>query len=103
MAFRKFGAAAVTALTLAFAASPASAVTEIQWWHAMTGPNNDVVVKLATDFNASQSKFKVIPRAKGDNSAPLIPAIPAVTALTLAFAASPASAVTEIQWWHAMT
>src|SRR5215467_13380264 len=65
MAFRKFGAAAATALTLAFAASPAQAATEIQWWHAMTGGNNDVVVKLANDFNASQSDYKVIPTYKG--------------------------------------
>jgi sn-glycerol 3-phosphate transport system substrate-binding protein len=46
-------------------ASPAQAVTEIQWWHAMTGPNNDVVVKLANDFNASQSEYKVVPSFKG--------------------------------------
>src|ERR1700743_523713 len=65
MAFRKFGAATATALMLAFAASPASAVTEIQWWHAMTGPNNDVVVKLANDFNASQGDYKVVPTFKG--------------------------------------
>src|SRR5581483_4967794 len=65
MAFREFGAAAATAVTLAFAASPAHAVTEIQWWHAMTGPNNDVVVKLANDFNASQSDYKIVPTFKG--------------------------------------
>ena len=65
MAFRQFGAAAATALTLAFAASPAFAVTEIQWWHAMTGGNNDVIVKLANDFNASQSDYKVVPTYKG--------------------------------------
>src|SRR5947209_15911099 len=65
MAFRQFGAAAATALTLAFAASPAFAVTEIQWWHAMTGGNNDVIVKLANDFNAAQADYKVIPSYKG--------------------------------------
>jgi sn-glycerol 3-phosphate transport system substrate-binding protein len=65
MAFRQFGAAAVLATTLAFAASPAQAVIEIQWWHAMTGGNNDVVVKLANDFNASQSDYKVVPTYKG--------------------------------------
>ena len=64
MIFRRLGAAAVAAATLAFA-SPAFAVTEIQWWHAMTGANNDVIVKLATDFNASQSDYKVIPTYKG--------------------------------------
>lgn len=46
-------------------ASPAYAVTEIQWWHALTGANNDVVVKLAEEFNASQSDYKVVPSYKG--------------------------------------
>jgi sn-glycerol 3-phosphate transport system substrate-binding protein len=45
--------------------APALAVTEIQWWHAMVGGNNDVVVKLADEFNASQSDYKVIPSYKG--------------------------------------
>src|SRR6202171_2139581 len=45
--------------------TPALAVTEIQWWHAMTGANNDVIVKLANDFNASQSDYKVVPTFKG--------------------------------------
>src|SRR5271163_957377 len=64
MALRHFGAAAAT-ITLAIYASPAYAVTEIQWWHAMTGPNNDVVVKLANDFNAAQSDYKIVPTFKG--------------------------------------
>ena len=64
MALRQLGAAMAAAVTLGFAA-PAYAVTEIQWWHAMTGPNNDVVVKLANDFNASQSDYKIIPTFKG--------------------------------------
>ncbi|MGY4599827.1 sn-glycerol 3-phosphate transport system substrate-binding protein [Bradyrhizobium sp. GM22.5] len=66
MALRHFGAAAAIALTVGLSASPALAVTEIQWWHAMTGANNDVIVKLATDFNASQSDYKVIPTYKGN-------------------------------------
>src|SRR6516162_9737944 len=65
MALRRLGAAAAVATALAFAASPAHAVVEIQWWHAMTGGNNDVVVKLANDFNASQSDYKVVPTYKG--------------------------------------
>ena len=65
MALRQFGAAAAVAVTLALAASPAHAVTEIQWWHAMTGGNNDVVNKLAEEFNASQSDYKVVPTFKG--------------------------------------
>ena len=64
MSLRPFNAAAAVAVTLALA-TPAYAVTEIQWWHAMTGPNNDVVVKLANDFNASQSDYKIVPSFKG--------------------------------------
>lgn len=64
MKYRLLGVA--TAVTLAAAPlTPALAVTEIQWWHAMTGPNNDVVVKLANDFNASQSDYKIVPTFKG--------------------------------------
>jgi sn-glycerol 3-phosphate transport system substrate-binding protein len=47
------------------AVTPALAQTEIQWWHAMTGGNNEVVVKLAEEFNASQKDYKVIPSYKG--------------------------------------
>jgi len=64
MNFRKLGATAAAVATLALS-TPAYAVIEIQWWHAMTGPNNDVVVKLANDFNATQSDYKIIPTFKG--------------------------------------
>jgi sn-glycerol 3-phosphate transport system substrate-binding protein len=53
-----------------FAASGAAAQTEIQWWHAMTGANNDVIVKLANDFNASQKDYKVVPSYKGGYPTP---------------------------------
>jgi sn-glycerol 3-phosphate transport system substrate-binding protein len=66
MALRQFCAAAAVAVTIGFAASPAHAVTEIQWWHAMTGANNDVIVKLANDFNAAQGDYKVVPTYKGN-------------------------------------
>jgi sn-glycerol 3-phosphate transport system substrate-binding protein len=64
MTFRQigFGLAASTMIALA---APAQAATEIQWWHAMTGGNNEVVVKLAEEFNASQSDYKVVPSYKG--------------------------------------
>src|ERR1700755_670147 len=61
---RGFMLGAATAFALA-AATPAHAVIELQWWHAMTGGNNDVIVKLANDFNASQSDYKVVPTYKG--------------------------------------
>jgi sn-glycerol 3-phosphate transport system substrate-binding protein len=55
---------AATAVALA-ATTPAYAVVELQWWHAMTGANNDIIVKLANDFNAAQSEYKVVPSYKG--------------------------------------
>src|SRR6187397_3093353 len=61
---RGFMLGAATAIALA-AATPAHAVIELQWSHAMTGGNNDVIVKLANDFNASQSEYKVVPTYKG--------------------------------------
>lgn len=63
MARRSFAATlfAFSALT----SVPAFAQTEIQWWHAMTGANNDVVVKLAEEFNASQKDYKVVVSYKG--------------------------------------
>jgi sn-glycerol 3-phosphate transport system substrate-binding protein len=64
MVRRHYSVATTLAVTLALA-TPAYAVTEIQWWHAMTGPNNDVVVKLANDFNASQGDYKIVPTFKG--------------------------------------
>ncbi|MCA0424471.1 MAG: sn-glycerol-3-phosphate ABC transporter substrate-binding protein UgpB [Proteobacteria bacterium] len=54
---------AATALTVT--AGSARAQTEITWWHAMTGANNDVVNKLAEDFNASQKDYKVVVAYKG--------------------------------------
>jgi sn-glycerol 3-phosphate transport system substrate-binding protein len=50
----------------AFAGSTgALAATEIQWWHAMTGANNEVVETLAKEFNESQGDYKVTPVFKG--------------------------------------
>ncbi len=50
---------------LTFTSLQASAQVEIQWWHAMSGANGDRIVKIANDFNASQSEFKVVPSFKG--------------------------------------
>jgi sn-glycerol 3-phosphate transport system substrate-binding protein len=46
-------------------AVPALAQTEIQWWHAMPGANNELVENLAKEFNATQSEYKVVPVYKG--------------------------------------
>ena len=47
-------------------ASPAHAVTEIQWWHAMSGQLGKQLEKLATDFNDSQSEYRIVPTYKGN-------------------------------------
>ncbi|WP_037469935.1 sn-glycerol-3-phosphate ABC transporter substrate-binding protein UgpB [Sinorhizobium fredii] len=43
----------------------AEAATELQWWHAMTGANNEMIEQIANEFNESQSTFKVVPVFKG--------------------------------------
>jgi sn-glycerol 3-phosphate transport system substrate-binding protein len=48
------------------AAGPAFAVTEIMWWHAMSGQLGKQVDKLAADFNASQSEYRIAPSYKGN-------------------------------------
>jgi sn-glycerol 3-phosphate transport system substrate-binding protein len=54
------------ALAIGLATSTSAfAQTEIQWWHAMTGANNDVVNRLAEEFNNSQKDYKVVPTYKG--------------------------------------
>ncbi len=53
--------AAVVAL-----ASPARAATDIMWWHAMSGELGRQLEKLAADFNASQSEYRVVPSYKGN-------------------------------------
>jgi sn-glycerol 3-phosphate transport system substrate-binding protein len=59
--FLQFAALAATAL-----ASPAQAATEIMWWHAMSGELGKQLEKLAADFNASQSDYRVVPTYKGN-------------------------------------
>ena len=61
---RSLLAAAVLGLTIT-ATGPAFAKTQISWWHAMTGANNEVVDKIAKDFNASQQDYELTPVFKG--------------------------------------
>ncbi|CAH1660982.1 sn-glycerol 3-phosphate ABC transporter periplasmic binding protein [Hyphomicrobiales bacterium] len=64
MTLRGFIPGFATALALTVS-GPALAATEISWWHAMTGANNQVVETLAKEFNESQSDYKVVPVFKG--------------------------------------
>jgi sn-glycerol 3-phosphate transport system substrate-binding protein len=53
------------AATLSLIAGAAQAQTEITWWHAMGGALGDTVNEIATNFNASQSDYKITPVFKG--------------------------------------
>lgn len=55
---------AASAIAL-LAAGPASAQTEIQWWHAMGGALGEWVDDLAQGFNDSQDEYVVVPTYKG--------------------------------------
>ena len=56
---------ALASLVSALACSAASAATEIQWWHSMTGALGDRVNSIAAQFNESQKDYKVVPVFKG--------------------------------------
>lgn len=58
--------ASTAAIAFSFGAtSHALAATELQWWHAMAGANNEVVEQLAKEFNESQKDYKIAPVFKG--------------------------------------
>ena len=63
LALRFLQVAALAAIGLV---SPAQAATEIMWWHAMSGELGKHVEKLAADFNASQSEYRIVPAYKGN-------------------------------------
>jgi sn-glycerol 3-phosphate transport system substrate-binding protein len=66
--------AALAALLLAWNA-PANAVVEIQWWHAMRFELGRQLERLAADFNASQTEYKIVPVYKGQYTETLSAAI----------------------------
>jgi sn-glycerol 3-phosphate transport system substrate-binding protein len=70
----------LAALALAATASSAHAVTEITWWHAMSGALGERVAGLADQFNKSQSDFKVTPVFKGSYDEAMAAAIAAYRA-----------------------
>ncbi|WP_398466105.1 sn-glycerol-3-phosphate ABC transporter substrate-binding protein UgpB [Tardiphaga sp.] len=53
-------------MTTLLAMAPARAVVEVQWWHAMSGELGRQVEKLAMDFNATQTGFRIVPVYKGN-------------------------------------
>ena len=73
----------IAAAAAIFAAALGSALAdpiELQWWHAMTAVNGERVNKIAADFNASQSDYKVVPVFKGSYAETMTGAIAAYRA-----------------------
>jgi sn-glycerol 3-phosphate transport system substrate-binding protein len=56
-------------------AAPVQALTDIVWWHAMSGELGRQVDRLAADFNASQSEFRIVPSYRGNYSETVTAAI----------------------------
>lgn len=69
--------------------APAGAATEIAWWHAMSGELGRQLEKLAADFNASQSDYRVVPTYKGNYTQ-------TVTAAIFAFRSSSQPAIVQV-------
>ncbi|WP_420134641.1 sn-glycerol-3-phosphate ABC transporter substrate-binding protein UgpB [Rhodopseudomonas sp.] len=77
-------------MLLTFAgAMPARAATDIAWWHAMSGQLGRRLEKLAADFNASQSDYRVVPSYKGNYTE-------TVTASIFAFRSSTQPAIVQV-------
>src|SRR4029434_9029951 len=70
----------VLAAALTAFAAAAQAVVEGQWWHAMTGANNDRINNLANGLNESQSEYKVNAVYKGSYPEAMAAAIAAFRA-----------------------
>lgn len=64
-------------LCLGIAISQAHAVTEIQWWHSMGGPNGEKLNEIAQNFSKLNPDYKVIPVNKGSYSESMTAAIAA--------------------------
>ncbi len=69
-----------TAVLMSGMSTIAFAATEIQWWHAMGGTNGERVNKIANDFNATQSEYKVVPVYKGNYTETMTAAVAAFRA-----------------------
>ena len=72
--------ALATMAAASLASLPAHAVTEIQWWHSMTGALGERVNEFADGFNASQTDYKVVPVYKGSYPESMTAAIAAYRA-----------------------
>jgi sn-glycerol 3-phosphate transport system substrate-binding protein len=75
---KRIALAAVAAASLT--SLPAAAQTEITWWHSMGGALGEALNGLASQFNASQTEYKVVPTFKGSYPESMTAAIAAFRA-----------------------
>lgn len=73
-------AAGLALLMTGAMAVPASAQTEISWWHSMSGELGAKLEGLATQFNESQTEFRVVPVNRGSYPESMTAAIAAFRA-----------------------
>lgn len=66
--FMRIQIAAIVAVTMLLSADLAKAQTEVQFWHAFTGRLGELVANQVSDFNASQSDYRVTASHKGNYS-----------------------------------
>ena len=79
MSILRAGVAGIAALMIAGSTASAEPI-EIQWWHAMGGQLGDKVNQIASDFNKTQSDYKIVPVYKGTYTETLTQAIAAFRA-----------------------
>jgi sn-glycerol 3-phosphate transport system substrate-binding protein len=77
MRLKTLASCAALAATLV---APVHAQTEIQWWHAMSGPLGEWVNDLAKQYNESQKEYKVVPTYKGSYDESMTAAVAAFRA-----------------------
>jgi len=83
LGFRKMATLAIGLLmiaTLAPARSEAQQRVQVDFWHGLTQPLGGILEKVATDFNASQSKYQVNATFKGSYPETMMAAIAAFRA-----------------------
>jgi sn-glycerol 3-phosphate transport system substrate-binding protein len=79
------GAIALASLTSGWTparAQPAAQPIEIQFWHGLNQPLGGMLEQLATDFNASQNRYRVVPSFRGGYAETMVAAIAAFRAST---------------------
>src|SRR3546814_18572650 len=65
---RKAFLLAMGAALAAGGAGSASAATEIQFWHAFTGPLGEILAEQVEGFNGSQADYQMVAAYKGNYS-----------------------------------